>query len=75
MGYYLRSIQDEYDGHGNYIGNSEEGNRFHGVGRATESVRLGCSRCGSTSRRQHAMGGTVCAACDCAEATTVYRGP
>jgi len=29
MSYYLRSIQDEYDDEGNYIGNSEEGNRFH----------------------------------------------
>jgi hypothetical protein len=28
---YLQSIRDEYDAKGNYIGNSEEGNRFHGI--------------------------------------------
>ncbi len=33
MSNYLRSIQDEYDDKGNYIGNSEEGNKFHGVKR------------------------------------------
>lgn len=37
MSYYLRSIQDEYDDKGNYIGNSSEGNKFHGVNR--EPVR------------------------------------
>ena len=31
MGYYRRDIQDEYDDDGNYIGDSAEGNRFHGL--------------------------------------------
>jgi hypothetical protein len=73
MGYFLRSIQDEYDRHGNYIGNSPDGNKFHGVDKAQGERVLMCSSCGSTARREHPMGGTVCAACDCAESQWSYR--
>lgn len=67
MGYYLNSISNEYDQHGNYIGNSAEGNKFHGVNPSVDGV-LSCSGCGSTQRRDHAGGGTVCAACGCSAA-------
>ncbi len=70
---YLQSIRDEYDEHGNYIGNSDEGNRFHGVKPATREAVTACAKCGSTIRRDHGGGGTVCGNCDCAEAVRKYR--
>lgn len=74
MGYYLRSIANEYDPHGNYIGNSAEGNRFHGLPEPRgESRVVACSACGSTDRRPHSCGGTVCARCDCGESQWKYR--
>ena len=72
MSYFLRSIKDEYDEHGNYIGNSAEGNQFHGVGPSVNRV-LSCSGCGSTQRREHPGGGTVCASCGCGAAQWNYR--
>lgn len=74
MGYYLRSIREEYDDDGNYIGNSDDGNRFHGVERVPERQRrLICSRCGSGQRCSVLGGGEVCSACGCAEAQWKYR--
>lgn len=31
--FFLKSISEEYDDHGNYIGNSAGGNAFHGINR------------------------------------------
>ncbi len=73
MGYFLRSIADEYDDDGNYIGNSGEGNRWHGVAPASGQPVLVCAACYSPRRRKHASGGTVCAECDCAEQQWSYR--
>ena len=73
MGYFLRSIADEYDDRGNYIGNSEAGNRWHGVDRSEARPVLVCAACGSIERREHNSGGTVCWACNCAEARWSHR--
>lgn len=73
MGYFLRSVQEEYDHHGNYIGNSPNGNQFHGVAPATTERILICAACGSARRRNHIGGGTVCADCNCSEAQYKYR--
>lgn len=72
MGYFMRSVQDEYDDKGNYIGNSPGGNEFHGVHKSEKVITV-CSRCGSSARRDHLMGGTVCASCDCGESQKSYR--
>lgn len=74
MGYFLNSIHDEYDSAGNYIGNSPQGNEFHGLPPVTEKKGvLACVRCDSTRRREHSCGGTVCANCNCAESQWKYR--
>lgn len=71
---YLRSISDEYDDQGNYIGNSPDGNREHGVEPKKESdSHLVCAGCGSSARRAHGGGGTCCASCGCSEAKRAYR--
>jgi len=72
MGYYLSSISDEYDKHGNYIGNSAEGNKFHNVNPSIQVIQI-CSACGSSERIDHICSGTVCAACDCGESQLRYR--
>lgn len=70
---YLRSISDEYDDHGNYIGDSPDGNAFHGVESTQGEKQLMCSGCGSTKRREHGGGGTCCADCGCSEAQWKHR--
>jgi hypothetical protein len=64
---YLQSIRDEYDRQGNYIGNSDEGNAFHGLQKAEATCVIACARCGSTTRMIHPAGGTICGKCECAE--------
>lgn len=70
MGYYLRSIQDEYDDKGNYIGNSDEGNKWHGVGKSYRRVEV-CAACGSHARTP-CEGHSKCAHCGCCEAKHEY---
>ena len=48
MGYYLSSIGREYDHSGNYIGNSDSGNKFHGVSSAApRDKHKVCLACGA----------------------------
>ena len=70
---FLQSIKDEYDNDGNYIGNSPQGNKEHGVEAATGGRQLVCAACDSTRRKNHSAGGTVCGACGCSEAKWKYR--
>ena len=67
MGYYLQSISDEYDNHGNYIGNSESGNRFHNAEAKNGCPLMLCSRCGFVA------GSQPCPNCGCWEAKQKYR--
>jgi hypothetical protein len=73
MGYFNRSVADEYDDKGNYIGNSPDGNAFHGVAPAGDAPVPVCAACGSARRAEHIHGGTVCGECGCGEVQVRYR--
>lgn len=81
MSGYLRSIQDEYDDKGNYIGNSPEGNRFHGLTEPEPEQRLTCE-CGSQAFRPQKGGFLIdgcheelaCAGCGKTEGTFRMEG-
>ena len=63
---YLRSISEEYDDKGNYIGNSPEGNKFHGISQRRFSGYW-CAGCHKISQNQ------PCTYCGCWEVQEAYE--
>lgn len=67
MGYFLRSVQDEYDDDGNYRGDVPDHLRNQ---RVRETLR--CAKCNLDNRRP-VSNTSVCGDCGCPEYITSYE--